>query len=94
MKKIYRKKPLVIEAIQYTGDNLEEVKGFCPIIEIVQTVKFDIKVSTDKGYKLFISTLEGDMEVSVGDYVIKGIQGEFYPCKPAIFEQTYEEVEE
>lgn len=102
MIKKYRKKPIAIEAIQYTGENLEEVKAFCPIAEIVQMVKFGIKVLKDegftkdqyKGYKLCISTLEGDMEVSVGDYVIKGIQGEFYPCKPDIFEQTYEEVEE
>ena len=43
---------------------------------------------------LFIKTLEGNHLASVGDYIIKGVQGEFYPCKPDIFEQTYEEVQE
>ena len=42
--------------------------------------------------KLIIPTLEGDHEASVGDYIIKGVQGEFYPCKPDIFKQTYEKI--
>lgn len=48
----------------------------------------------NKGTTLVIHTLEGDMETSIGDYIIKGVNGEFYPCKPDIFAKTYEEVTE
>ena len=48
----------------------------------------------NKGKTLVIHTLEGDMEASIGDYIIKGVNGEFYPCKPDIFAKTYEEVTE
>ena len=48
----------------------------------------------NKGTTLVIHTLEGDMEASIGDYIIKGVNGEFYPCKPDIFAKTYEEVTE
>ena len=79
----YRKKPVVIEAVQYlgTGENFEEIDEF---------VEGNLYVDSDKGDVPFIRTLEGDMFVSVNDYVIRGIQGEFYPCKPDIFEATYE----
>lgn len=82
MDKKYRKKPVIIEAIQWTGKNLSEIDYFMGI-----TV--EIKVTT-----LVIHTLEGDMEASIGDYIIKGVNGEFYPCKPDIFAKTYEEVTE
>lgn len=77
----YRKKPIVIEAIQWTGDNLEELQNF-----VGSALAYD--------GKLTIHTLEGDHEAKVGDYIIKGVQGEFYPCKPEIFAKTYEAVEE
>lgn len=77
----YRKKPVVIEAVQWTGDNLKEVDEF-------MGVKY-IEVDTNA---ILIQTLEGDMLASIGDYIIKGVQGEFYPCKPDIFKATYEEV--
>lgn len=55
--------------------------------------QLEIKGSISEGSaKLIIPTLEGDMKASLGDYIIKGVQGEFYPCKPEIFEATYEEV--
>lgn len=78
----YRKKPVVIEALQYTGYNDDEI------------IKFT-KGMAQKGVgkSLIIPTLEGDHIASVGDYIIKGIKGEFYPCKPDIFEKTYEKVE-
>lgn len=79
----YRKKPIVIDAIQWTGENIDEVCEFVPQ-EIWNCI-------TDK--KLDIRTLEGVMVVSNGDYIIKGIKGEFYPCKPDIFESSYEKVE-
>ena len=82
MIKKYRKKPVVIEAIQWIGNNLSEIDKF-----IGRTV--DNKETT-----LVIHTVEGDMEASIGDYIIKGVNGEFYPCKPDIFDKTYEEVTE
>lgn len=84
----YRKKPVVIEAFKWTGghDQTEDPKW---IVEAIENGTVDIKSTTD-GLYLYIKTLEGIMEASQGDYIIKGIQGEIYPCKPDIFEQTYE----
>ena len=84
----YRKKPVIIEAIQFE-DNSDR------IIEIHEFMGGDtIRVNyedKDNPY-LKIETLEGTMKASVGDYIIKGVNGEFYPCKPDIFEKTYERV--
>lgn len=84
----YRKKPVIIEAIQFE-DNSDR------IIEIHEFMGGDtIRVNyedKDNPY-LKIETLEGIMKTSVGDYIIKGVNGEFYPCKPDIFEKTYERV--
>lgn len=77
----YRKKPIEIEAVRYDGTNQDEIVFF---------VGENCRINHD-GF-IFIHTLEGNMLVSEGDYVIKGVQGEFYPCKPDIFEQTYEKV--
>lgn len=77
----YRKKPVVVEAIQYdlSKYHIHEIKEF-----VGPSLKLD---SSGEHY---ISTLEGNMTISPGDYIIRGIQNEFYPCKPDIFEQTYE----
>lgn len=72
-----RKKPVEVEAVQWTGENLEEIREFCG--DKLQFVFSSI----------YINTLEGSHRVSLGDYVIKGVKGEFYPCKPDIFETTY-----
>ena len=84
----YRKKPVIIEAIQFE-DNSDR------IIEIHEFMGGDtIRVNyedKDNPY-LKIETLEGTMKASVGDCIIKGVNGEFYPCKPDIFEKTYERV--
>ncbi len=77
----YRKKPVVIEAVQWVGDNFGELTDFM----------HDAYGVDDK--KIIITTLEGTMTADIGDWIIKGVQGEFYPCKPDIFEQTYERVE-
>lgn len=79
----YRKKPVIIEAIQWNGDNLNEIVMF--------TEKHNLQCGENE---LKIKTLEGNMIASLNDYIIKGVKGEFYPCKPDIFEQTYEEVVE
>jgi len=81
----YVKKPIEIEAVQWTGDNRREIFDFCTLSY------FNTDFETGN-LKLNIQTLEGNMEASVGDYIIKGIKGEFYPCKPDIFLLTYDEV--
>ena len=83
MIKQYRKKPVVIEAIQWNGNNHIEVAEFM--------FGANVYINVHKGY-VEIETLEGKMFAEVNDYIIKGVKGEFYPCKPDIFEQTYEEV--
>lgn len=79
----YRKKPVVIEAIQWKGtlDSLTEIAAWGGEEFFVENGKIEIE------------TLEGTMTASVGDYIIKGLHGEFYPCKPDIFEKTYDKVE-
>lgn len=79
----YRKKPLIVEALQWTGYNFFEVMLFCPDIQ----PEFELK---DDFPELYIRTLEGEMHVSLNDFIIKGIRGEFYACKPDIFWETYE----
>lgn len=74
----FRKKPVVIEAIQFTRGNFDELEAF---------------VGGDAEFRdgeLVIATLEGPLRASPNDWIIKGVKGEFYPCKPDIFEQTYE----
>jgi hypothetical protein len=85
MADLYRKKPVIIEAYQLTIENMDMLKKWCdgktwsmPPMRAVTGVS--------------IETLEGTMNASFGDYVIKGVNGEFYPCKPDIFEKSYEKV--
>ena len=79
----YRKKPVVIEAMQLNG-NLTQILNWVG----------DCKHIVEDYGRVIIKTLEGEMTASPKDWIIKGVQGEFYPCKPDIFEQTYEKVEE
>lgn len=88
--KQYRKKPVTIEAVQFDGLNPTEIKDF--VGENCEVEIYDNRV-TPPVARIVIHTLEGDMEVSKGDYVIRGVKGEFYPCKPDIFEKTYESAE-
>ena len=82
----FRTKPCEIEAVQWEGHNLDEIIKFTNGLE-----KHIIRVEGLEPV-IFISTLEGDMKASVGDYIITGVHGEQYPCKPDIFEETYEPV--
>ena len=86
MIKKYIKKPVIIEAMQLTRENQNEVLKF-----MSSTPDLSRANKTPKG--IIIHTLEGDMLASFGDYIIKGIHGEFYPCKPDIFLETYDIVE-
>jgi len=90
----YRKKPVIIEAILWTGLNLLEVTRFTgqkPIENLSDWGNYE-DIVTEEGLK--IHTLEGPMRASIGDYIIKGVKGEHYACKPDIFDLTYEIAEE
>ena len=78
----YRKKPVTIEAMQYTGKNMSEVLAWSKLPELTEHF----------GGGLDITTLEGTMRADVGDWIIRGIKGELYPCKPDIFVASYESV--
>ena len=85
----YRKKPVVIEAVQWTGDNFEEIQKMLINADENRVIMPHPNEDEDS---LLIATLEGEMRADKGDYIIKGVKGEFYPCKPDIFEATYERV--
>lgn len=82
--KAYRKKPVTIQALQWLGtlDNMVAMAAFTGDETFVNDGKLEI------------DTLEGTMTASVGDYIIKGVKGEYYPCRKDIFEETYYEVED
>jgi hypothetical protein len=92
MFKKYRKKPVVIEAIQFEGDLYvaDKIKEWSrPCNGHKPPVDFE---STNNGIELIIETLEGNMRARKGDWIIKGVNGEFYPCKDDAFKKTYDEV--
>ncbi len=89
----YRKKPVEIEAFKWTGD-INQTEDPIWIVEAIQ--KGDVWIHEDSingAIEMRIKTLEGVMIANRGDYIIKGVKGEIYPCKPDIFEMTYEAVE-
>lgn len=95
----YRKKPVVIDAVNWDGKNLIDMVAFC---QDGRKPDLSTDISRDRwqDYEsgviksgFYIQTLEGKMRADIGDYIIKGIKGEFYPCKPDIFLQTYEKVD-
>jgi hypothetical protein len=86
----FTKKPVTVEAFQITKEMI--LNDSFPVEGVI---KLAFKNSHPErkelyDYRYYIETLEGDMNVQVGDWVIKGVEGEYYPCKPDIFEQTYE----
>tara|TARA_Y100000310_G_C20255715_1_gene611241 strand:+ start:303 stop:587 length:285 start_codon:yes stop_codon:yes gene_type:complete len=81
----YRKKPVVIEAVQFDGGNLAQIFEELGDLKHGRGLRYD-------GDDLLVHTLEGDMRATPGDFIIKGVQDEVYPCKPDIFEATYEPV--
>ena len=83
----YRKRPVVIEAMEFTEEDKDRVLNW------ISCNCYPIFTNEDKP-ALKIQTLEGLMTANLGDYIIKGVQGEFYPCKPDIFAETYEKVSE
>lgn len=87
---LYRKKPVEVEARKFETNN---EAGTAHMDELVAWINENGKrEAAHNGTDILIRTLEGVMQATVGDYIIKGVQGEFYPCKPDIFEATYEPV--
>jgi hypothetical protein len=84
----YKKKPVVIEAMQFNGslDNAELINKWSSHKVKIDPIGDEIKLS--------VPTLEGNMTASTGDYIIRGVKGEYYPCKPDIFDVTYDKAEE
>lgn len=96
---LYRKKPIVIEAIQLRWDTWNDICEFVTPNYFGKVVYLDDKTfevlpmdKTSKTIGMIIKTLEGDHVARENDWIIKGVNGEFYPCKPDIFEATYEKV--
>jgi len=89
----YRKKPVIIDAFIFAEASAEAVDWFAKAIDdkIVTNI---VSGSDGKPISCVIKTLEGDMVARKGDYIIKGVQGEIYPCKANIFEETYDKVSE
>lgn len=83
----YRKLPVVIQAIMWDGTNYDELCEKLPNFKNYSEYRSDVN-------NLYISTLEGVMQASIGDYIVRGVNGEFYPCKNDIFLKTYEMVPE
>lgn len=96
MVELFRKKPVTIEAIKWTGENGEEILKWAGEHDQGRMQLYpQIRGEWAAGWavadrKINIQTLEGMHSATVGDYIIKGVKGEFYPCKPDIFEMTYE----
>lgn len=88
----YKKKPVVIDAIQFNG-----VNDYLEIVRLYNIERPTLSAEEVFEYRtpiMLISTLEGTMAANPGDYIIKGVNGEYYPCKPDIFEKTYEKAED
>ena len=85
----FKKKPVVIEAYQFDGTytGMEKIKSLFPKME---TFSFGFNFERNEVWQWKIGTLEGVHVVSTDDWIIQGIKGEYYPCKPDIFEQTYD----
>lgn len=94
--KAYRKKPVVIEAMQFTVASGVELVSWLERHDVdygYECKNLHECSGTPDGHIIRLPTLEGTMTAEIGDYIIRGVQGEFYPCKPDIFKETYEEVE-
>jgi len=87
----FRKKPVVIEAVQVPTERADA--GWTDAIHFLESSKTRWKGGNSKPMGFTIHTLEGDMRADPGDWIIRGVKGEFYPCKPDIFAATYEAVE-
>ncbi len=87
----YKKKPVVVEAVQWTNS----IESLFNIMELCKGIPAEAQapITRSHGDCLTVHTLEGDMVALPNDFIIQGVEGEFYPCKPDIFRETYEKVE-
>lgn len=85
---VFRKKPVEIQAIQWTGENFEALLQF-----VVDDSLYFGMDENDEITDLFIATLEGEMKANVGDWIIRGLKGEYYPCSSEVFAMSYDKVE-
>lgn len=89
----YRKKPVEVEAVRWTGENRAEIRIFCAHGAFFAPTRQDTEGRVTE-WRLLIDSPEGIMYAETGDYIIKGVNGECYPCKPDVFAKTYERVAE
>jgi len=94
----FKKKPIIVEAKQVTSDSIDEIADWCAGGKRFPVCASNPNLFAAAGIDFLhpyisIQTLEGEMKALLGDWVIKGVKGEFYPCKPDIFEATYEAAE-
>lgn len=89
MHKKYRKRPIIVEAIQFFKDSERDT-----LTECIAFTKNTVSWSPYEEFRILIPSLEGDIPVNNGDYIIKGVEGGFYLCKPEIFEKTYDMLKE
>lgn len=91
----YRKRPVIVEAVRFTYENRKVVESFGNGTITIEYYDGAWKAGAGPvTIHAIVKTLEGEMMAREGDYIIKGVNGEFYPCKPDIFEKTYEEIKE
>lgn len=86
----YRKKPVEIEAHRFLTNNESDDRHMDDLVAWINEDANDDPTAHHDGTSIFIETLEGTMRADVSDYIIKGVQGEFYPCKKDVFEATYD----
>jgi len=88
----FRKKPVVIEAVEVTEVMVENIAAdrITEIPELISRAKREVSSMWTEDPHLIIKTLEGDMRANIGDWIIQGVNGEVYPCKPDIFHKTYD----
>jgi hypothetical protein len=89
----FRKKPVVIDAVRYIGSGNVEPRGAVPVW-LWEALEKGIAHGTNFSDPFILETLEGPLTVSKGDWIIRGVKGELYPCKPDIFDATYEPVDD
>ena len=90
-----KKKPVIVEYVQWNGKNVSEIMSFCgSAAHDIYQINLINLANMPVEYSLIIKTFKGNERVYPGDYIIKGIYGDFYPCKPDIFKETYEIIDD
>ena len=88
----YRKKPVVIQAVVFTGQDALEIEA--ALGSVLPEAEVLVNITSGRNQRLMVETLEGPLYAEVGDYIVKGVRNELYPVKPDIFEETYDLVDD